>query len=801
MRLAPIAAMMACLLLNGCDQQPKPGKVLDEARQAGRQANSFPAADEDYFHDMDGGVPLQRPEVRGRNTWLLWSAGNDRFWDVITQSAYGSFDLVKILSSFPDPNAKFSRDNRWTYFGLVNEPCFHKPSAPGKFGLWLDERDRSCGTDPFADDKKYPGVKIGARGATVPVGSFYGEPSGIVGLRLFPNPAFDEKAKRAWDPKRYYTDPKYYLSKDLVRPYRVGMTCAFCHVGPNPVSPPADPEKPEWKNLSSNVGAQYFWIDRIFAFAADKRNFMFQLVHTARPGTLDTSLISTDNINNPRTMNAVYELGPRLVNALKNGKETLNGGGLDNRQFSDFTKDTRLTAFFAAPKTVWTPHVLKDGADSVGALGALNRVFVNIGLFSEEWLLHFNALVGGKEISPIKIEDMRKNSSYWGATEAQTPDLALFFLKTTSPHHLADAPGGKSFLTADATTLTRGKAVFAENCARCHSSKAPVPPPGKDPAGCTPSLYLRCWNAYWAWTNTETFKQQMRQIVLADDFLDKNYLSNDLRIPVTLLQTNLCSPLASNGIKDNIWDNFTSQSYKDLPSVGTVTYFDPFTGAEKKYTMPAGGRGYTRVPSLISLWSTAPYLLNNSVGTFNPSPSVDARLASFDNSIRQMLWPQLRAKDPILGNRVPGIIDRTTARSYLSIPTGYLPTRLRPLLGVAGNLSSLVSDQGIEIGPIPAGTPVNLLANLQLLPETANPNKRLEHDGEVIKVALHLIRDLKRLPSNATDDQARQIFSAEREHLMSLSKCPDFVVNRGHYFGTRLADRDKEDLIGFLKTF
>ena len=33
---------------------------------------------------------------------------------------------------------------------------------------------------------------------------------------------------------------------------------------------------------------------------------MFQLVHTYRPGAMDTSLVSTDNINNPRTMNAVY---------------------------------------------------------------------------------------------------------------------------------------------------------------------------------------------------------------------------------------------------------------------------------------------------------------------------------------------------------------------------------------------------------------------------------------------------------------------------------------------------------------
>ena len=123
------------------------------------------------------------------------------------------------------------------------------------------------------------------------------------------------------------------------------------------------------------------------------------------------------------------------------GKETLAGGGLDNKQFNDYVSSGPLTEFFEKPSTVWTPRVLKDGADSVGALGALNRVYLNIGLFSEEWLLHFKPLVGGKRITPIEIAWRRKNSIYWQATEAQTPAMALFFLKTATPHHLKDAPG------------------------------------------------------------------------------------------------------------------------------------------------------------------------------------------------------------------------------------------------------------------------------------------------------------------------------------------------------------------------
>src|SRR6202521_4395401 len=96
--------------------------VIDEARQVGRSTQSFPAADEDYFRAMDGGIALTPDEVKGRNMWLVWTGGDDRLWDELTNLTYGSFDLLKILSSYP--GLKYSRDNRWNYFGLVNEPCF-----------------------------------------------------------------------------------------------------------------------------------------------------------------------------------------------------------------------------------------------------------------------------------------------------------------------------------------------------------------------------------------------------------------------------------------------------------------------------------------------------------------------------------------------------------------------------------------------------------------------------------------------------------------------------------------------------
>jgi hypothetical protein len=833
-RLRLATGLLAVLLGSACSDGPRPGEVLDEAKQAGRTGATFTHASEDYFHAMDGAVALSPDEVKGRNMWLVWSGGNDRFWNTMSDYTFGAFDLLKIISSHP--SLGYSRTNRWSYFGLVNEPCFEPAGGADKSrrGLWLDVRAKGCTADPFEDEAKYPGVAVGSRGkplgdgTTQAVGSFYGYATGIVGLRLFPNPAFDEAAAKAWDPERYYTDPSYYNRRELVRPYRVGMSCGFCHVGPSPTHPPADPNNPKYENLSSSVGAQYMWVDRLFIFNSNKpegqKNFMFQLAHTYRPGTMDTSLVSTDGINNPRTMNAVYDFIDRLGIAKRLGREKLAGGELDNKQFNDFVKEGPLLDYFSKQdSTTRTPHVLKDGADSVGLLGALNRVYLNIGLFSEEWLLHFNPVVGGKETTPIKIADAQKNSGYWQATELGTPNTALFFLKAAQPDRLKDAPGGNAFLNADAATLEHGKDVFADTCARCHSSKAPPPPPDVDLTQCEGKNYLACFKRYWARTQTDDYKAQMRKVVHTTDFLDGNYLSTEARIPVTLLRTNVCSPLATNALAGNIWDNFSSQSYKNLSSVGSVTLSDPFTGEPMPYAMPAGGRGYTRVPSLIGLWSTAPFLLNNSVGPFSGDPSVASRMKVFDASIEQMLWPAKRERDSVLGDKVPGTIDRTTERSDVTIPTGYVPTALQPLQGFAHRwVPKLVGDgTDIVLRPIPKGVPVGLLSNMMLRAESDRIADKAENALGVGDFLLKLQGDLLSAPANATDAELRQRFANLGRPMLALSKCPDFVVNKGHYFGTAefnqqdklspdekafgtepvLSDADKRALIAFLKTF
>ena len=127
-RFRPVYVLFA-LLLGACGaDHPGPGNVQDEAAQAKRTVQSLPAADENYFREMDDAIGLAPEEVRGRNMWIVWTGGNDRFWDTITVNSVGAFDLLKILSSHS--SLKFGRDNRWHYLGLVNEPCFEKPTGP-----------------------------------------------------------------------------------------------------------------------------------------------------------------------------------------------------------------------------------------------------------------------------------------------------------------------------------------------------------------------------------------------------------------------------------------------------------------------------------------------------------------------------------------------------------------------------------------------------------------------------------------------------------------------------------------------
>jgi hypothetical protein len=184
------------------------------------------------------------------------------------------------------------------------------------------------------------------------------------------------------------------------------------------------------------------------------------------------------------------------------------------------------------------------------------------------------------------------------------------------------------------------------------------------------------------------------------------------------------------------------------------------------------------VPSLIGIWATAPLLHNNAIGIYTGDPSVAGRMRAFDDAITKLLWPEKR-----LGF---ASILRTTAESYIQVPAPYLPA----------GLQSLTKGGFLSIGPIPAGTPVDLVANADL--DLSNHDKALDRVQLIAKIKADLVRIRT---SHLDADATREVLKNLVPDLLKLSKCPDFVQDRGHYFGTKLPDDDKRALIEYIKTF
>jgi len=699
--------VFALLCLPGCDHH----EPQDEAKLAGLTTKDFPQITADIFKPMDGGIALDPNEIMGRNTWNLWSGGNQHFWNHVAQDSYGLMDLLKTLD-----NRKYKRGERFKTLGLINEPGFVAATGPDEYGLWLDKQ-----VDP-----EPPGIDE----------KIYGKPSGVLGFRLFPNPDFDDAARKKWDGERFVSDSHYYSDNKLVRPYRVGVSCGACHIAPYPNNPPADPENPRWENLASAIGNQYIREGKVFACNVEKGGFFYEELAAQPPGTSDTSRIATDHINNPNAINPIFLLAERERIGTP---EKMAGGtlALPNEQ-----------------PEMPVPHILKDGADSVGVFGATIRVYVNIGMFSEYWLTRHNRLIGLVPQQPFEVPYAQEHSVFWRATEERVGNIAMFF-RRLKPFRLADAPGGAANIATDEAVLTRGKQVFADSCAYCHSSKQP--PNGIDPQS----------GEGKAWFRAEVMKP---------DFLENNFLSNERRYPITKIGTNSARAFGTNARSGHIWDNFSSQTYKDIPPLDEIEFYNPFDEAHPIKFNPSEknvGPGYYRVPSLVSLWTSAPFFHNNALGQFTGDPSVAGRLQAFNDAAEKLFWPEKR-----LGK---ASIWRTENECDLHLRKEFVPKSLQGLAD---------SDGYVKIGPIPKGTPVNLIASLE-------PNF-----GQLATLTLKLSKALLAIHSrNLSPDAARADLLKTVPELIAANKCPDFVEDEGHYFGTDLADNDKRALIEYMKTF
>jgi mono/diheme cytochrome c family protein len=885
--------------------------------------------------------------IQGQNTWMLWGEGDEGFWGWLQEHNYGITDFLVLLDSR-------HRGTRFQDRGLTNQPEMVAQTDASKriLGLYLDQNatarapwkesvPATCPAEAFTFTREPRYVAALSALATDDADpAIYGYPSGVVGLRLFPNPDFFSttdaaaEARRHWKAQVEDSHDAYYrpgspiaADPQLVRPFRVSMTCAFCHIGPHPLNPPDNPDEPEWKNLSSTIGAQYWTGPAAFANLKGPDSFFFQLVQSWQPGTLDTSLLSTDHINNPNAMYAIWDVPSRLERAQLNPPEAQSAANLLNPSIEDP---------FANPRHM--PRALLDGSDSVGLFGALSRVYLNIGTYYEQWIRLQNPLIGFKAQRPFELATIRDKSVYWRVAEEQrVPELAKFFTyvnkageTVTAPMKLADAPGGEAALATDSALAAKGRAVFIDNCAICHSSKQPdgfalafsrewasaQPPRDAEPAHFVLPMDFADWEAF---KRSKMYGEYRKRIVALagvaptaspDAFLEHNYLSTDIRIPVTLVGTNSSRAVGTNAMKGQVWADFSSDAYKSLPAVGAVHFYNPYSGKPTDewgnndvYYPPAGGPGYYRPASLVSVWATAPFLHNNALGWYTHDPSVVGRLNAFNDAADKLLWKakrvpgehdrpgDLRSTNKELAGHDPGFIYRTTQTSFIDIPDTFIRVLMVGVMGegltsfltcylwlglaavaivlvwvggqqlagftlllfalvvgamlrvtgidtlypslwwisavaLAGALlfwlgprsrgvtqlffgllaaifvlgAAVAGDYvdgrhgGMRVGPIPQGTPVNLIMSL-------NPQAPL---GDLVHAMSGMTRGLMRIRKERLSDAdgaALHAFEAEAGlALLKVSKCPDFVLDRGHWFAEGLSDDQKRALKAFLKT-
>jgi len=805
-----------------------------------------------------------QPHRIGRDTWIHWTWGNQKFLRFGTlglgnQPVPVSLDLYRLLDS----------RQRWTRFarlGLINEPNCQQATEPDQYGLWLDKFSGDplhyYPTDPaYADQQRYPGTdqKVDT--------SNYGEPSGVVGIRLFKNPKFDP-AK--WDLKAYFENPG-----KVEPPHLVGFTCALCHIAFDPTKPPRDPERPRWENLAANIGNQYlregdliFTKGRILFGNTGKGpryqedpydttglgpdTFLYHYAATQQPGTSETSRISYDFINNPNTMNAIFNLGHRRL----------------------------FTEVNSWGKSLETMHILKDGADSVAVEWALMRVPINIGCEGVYWSDSlFNPFTGNRQhsfriaealwklspaekqgitakygiqfdqVKPERIAELKSRyrdidayghefGTDWAEAWRRNGSLATY-LVSYRPFELKTVSDGKH-VSRDAAQLQRGKNLFADNCARCHSNKQP-PADLVDP------------------TARRDF---FRSSVNSADFLVNNTLADDVRYSALELGTNLARSLATNAVEDDVWAEFSSRDYKLLPRISdnpiplSVEVFPGQPPVNVAFRSPAAGRGYYRTPSLVSIWSTAPFLHNNSVGSYSGDPSVEGRLKDFEDGMQKLLSPEKRpmtikrvGQECSLLPSLPGVLpalltDRLIAelKTHLSdkLPrqlVDSLARDLKPLIAkkieakinsltsVGQNILEIVGTDGVQGGELVAivnneltglaqraGIPNTVLqgfdaqlqariqADLKTLHSMATANHLTIPAGTPINLYANL--SLSSLPYAILAHLRFPKGSRElAEELLRLSDCPDLVEDHGHIYGRDLSAQEKRDLIEFLKTF
>ncbi len=789
-----------------------------------------------------GDAGLTASQRAGREIWYKATAGNDRFHTYVFQQRLGILiDWYRVLNSeerddrfaawglINDPDCcqpgsdGCPAKNLSETYGLDWCPGDDDLLAHvGKTGYWdpaCDFQEAEDIENPFAEN-----IPPDQRQSSCDLK--FGTSTGALGLRKFPNPKFDQQRWLAlnggnagtWEGfnGRLSDNPAssdYNLSRlgdgSIEPPFLVGMACGACHIAFDPLNPPADPRHPEWANLKGVVGNQYARVSELMVSGMPLNSIEWQVFAHARPGATDTSAVPNDQVNNPGTQNVLLNLTQRplfdeLVDRWRK-TDSCEAGESEKSCWCEPGKPGKCWRRSEQMQPVH--HILKGGGDSVGADIAIQRVYINIGSCSEAcWVNHLTDL---RQLDPqqrgygqtaMDIGQCRRDCPEFRAIEDRVGSVLDFLIlspKTRATDLLEARRNVKK--KADPSTeyeyddlvedlnaefgenaVSRGKLVYAQNCARCHSSQKGEPEALDFHAASSTGGVRSDW------------------------------LGDDVPTPATEVGTFRCRALHSNHMQGHIWDEFSSTTYKQRP---------PGPGISE----PAdGGRGYYRDISLVSTWAHAPFLHNNALGPelcgkpenqandFYRLTAVDADGELLPVSEQPPCWQY----DPSVDGRF---------RLYTASMTDLLnPADRTP------KITRLNSDIVLDIGPkiwdgeketkvfglqvvVPEGTRAGLLGNFQykdfvvdLVLAKTRPKELRARLGRNLdkKETDRVVADLESIIREALADPAQMLGSIKkRPYLLELySSCTADIENTGHDFGGELSASDKQALIAFLAT-
>jgi mono/diheme cytochrome c family protein len=654
---------------------------------------------------FNGSVQLNPSQKVGCEIWFKATAGTARFFTYVYQQRLGGLvDWYGVLNT----PARATRFEKW---GLMNDPACCKPGDPDCPAKTLEETygfDYCPGDDILLAHVGKRGYKDPAcdlidaspsrdaieKGARFPRELWqsacdleFGTSAGAMGFRKFPNPRFDRAAwselnhgVATWDGFR-----KRLSDGSVQPPFLVGITCGACHIAFDPLKPltaPHSPSFPAAAHLSGTVGNQYARVSAIFVSGMPMDSLEWQVFALVRPGTVDTSAIPTDQVNNAGTINAIMNLGHRPTfshdvlkwRPVKRGEQCL----VTSAQavcWCEPGKDKTKCWKRSLVQQEQVHHILKGGEDSIGALEALQRVYINIGSCAESaWVNHLTDILQldprmrGYGQTPLEIGQARRDCPNFRAIEDRLPDL-LNYLMTGAPADLREArenarqakdPSAR-YIQADLikdleadlrANVARGRRIFARKCAQCHSSLSENKKNG-------------------------TFIDRDFHALDPATGLRQDWLGNDAPTAVTKLEVNASRALHSNHMKGHVWEEYASETYRQKPPVTL-----PMSIEEERleFSLSAdGGRGYYRNVSLLSLWASAPFMHDNGIGpelcggpvsssgckTFDPT--VEGRYQLFKDSMDQLLHPERRTRKI---TRISGAVHKGPLGLELKFPPG-----------------------------------------------------------------------------------------------------------------------------------